>query len=104
MADEGDTPNPLVSQRPSDSNLTAAVHPLVLLTVSDHITRHQMRGFSGNIVGALLGQQKGREISLEHAFECNLKLDDDGEAVLNAQWFEERLQQCSCSILTVLRS
>ncbi len=86
--------NSLVSDRPSDSNLTVSLHPLVLLTISDHITRHQVRGYSGNIVGALLGQQKGREITLEHAFECNVQIDGQNQASLQTQWFEDRLQQC----------
>jgi hypothetical protein len=49
----------------------------------------------GPIVGALLGRQKEerREITLEHAFECNLLLDN-GQASLHQAWFDERLKQC----------
>jgi COP9 signalosome complex subunit 6 len=94
MPEDTKTENTFVSDRPSDSNLTVSLHPLVLLTLSDHITRHQVRGYSGNIVGALLGQQKGREITLEHAFECNVQIDEQNQANLQTQWFEDRLQQC----------
>ena len=94
MTEESDSHNPLVSNRRSDSNLTVSLHPLVLLTISDHITRHQVRGFSGSIVGALLGQQKGREITLEHAFNCSVRKDQQNQAVLDTEWFEHRLQQC----------
>lgn len=94
MADEVIFSNLLVSQRPSDSNLSISLHPLVLLTISDHITRHRVRGYSGSIVGGLLGQQKGRETTLEHAFECSIQIEQEAQAGLDTQWFEKRLQQC----------
>ncbi|KAK0111510.1 hypothetical protein ONS95_001864 [Cadophora gregata] len=86
-------PNPLISsQKSSDTSLQVALHPLVLLTISDYITRHTLRQQKGPIVGALLGQQNGREITIEHAFDCLLE-QVDGEVVLHQAWFEDRLQQ-----------
>ncbi|WEW56549.1 hypothetical protein PRK78_001995 [Emydomyces testavorans] len=85
--------NPLVSQKSSDSGLQAYLHPLVLLNISDHITRHTVRQQQGPIVGALLGQQKGRAISLEHVFECNTVAEPNGDVYLHQAWFSERLQQ-----------
>jgi COP9 signalosome complex subunit 6 len=90
---ETDKQNPLLStQKSSDSGLQVALHPLVLLTISDYITRHTLRNQKGPVVGALLGQQNGREISIEHAFECLCLVVDD-EVVLHKAWFEDRLQQ-----------
>lgn len=86
--------NLLVSQKSSDSGLQAYLHPLVLLNISDHITRHVVRQQRGPIVGALLGQLKGRAISLEHVFECNTIIEANGDVFLNQAWFSERLQQC----------
>ncbi|PQE24325.1 signalosome subunit protein [Rutstroemia sp. NJR-2017a BVV2] len=76
----------------SDSGLQVALHPLVLLTISDYITRHTLRQQTGPVVGALLGQQNGREITIEHAFECLLQETEEG-VVLAPAWFESRLQQ-----------
>jgi len=88
-----DSRNPLLSsQKSSDSGLQVALHPLVLLTISDYITRHTLRNQKGPLVGALLGQQNGREITIEHAFEC-LLIEEDGETLLHKVWFEERLQR-----------
>lgn len=84
----------LVSQKSSDSGLHIQLHPLVLLTISDHITRHAARQQQGPIIGALLGQQNGREITLEHAFECPIKIGHNDEVLLPGAWFEERVQQC----------
>ena len=92
MADNSD--NPLISTKPSDSGLHVALHPLVLLTISDYATRHSARQQRGPIVGALLGQQQGRQITLEHAFECHTKRDSNNEIILDAAWFGTRVQQC----------
>jgi COP9 signalosome complex subunit 6 len=73
-------------------SLQVALHPLVLLTISDYITRHTLRQQKGPVVGALLGQRNGREITIEHAFECLVELVE-GEVILNQAWFEDRLQQ-----------
>ncbi|TVY82630.1 COP9 signalosome complex subunit [Lachnellula suecica] len=87
-----ETPNPLLSTQKSSDGLQIALHPLVLLTISDYVTRHTLRQQAGPIVGALLGEQNGREITIEHAFDC-LLIEVDGELILNAAWFEDRLQQ-----------
>ncbi|KAI2637031.1 hypothetical protein GGS26DRAFT_547079 [Hypomontagnella submonticulosa] len=85
--------NPLVSsQKSSDSGLQAVLHPLVLLTISDYITRHTLRAQTGPVVGALIGQQNGREITIEHAFEC-ATMEKNGDIVLEPVWFAQRLDQ-----------
>ncbi len=83
----------LTAHKYSDSGLEVHLHPLVLLTISDYITRHVLRRQQGPIVGALLGQQSGREISLEQAFECNVLPAPGNAVVLNESWFQDRLQQ-----------
>jgi COP9 signalosome complex subunit 6 len=100
-----DAPNPLVSTQKSDSDLQIALHPTVLLTISDHITRHHARQRPGPIVGALLGRQKEerREITLEHAFECHLIPGVNDEVSLHQDWFDERLQQCMPSRSRLVR-
>lgn len=96
--------NPLISSKPSDSGLHVQLHPLALLTISDHITRHAARQQQGQIVGALLGQQNGREISLEYAFECQTIAVLNGDILLHQAWFDERVKQCRTSQLYVWQS
>lgn len=93
-----DAPNPLlVTSKPSDA-LSIKLHPLVLLTISDFITRHSLRGQHGPIVGAVIGQQNGREITMEHAFECNVKageaINGEERVILDENFFATRLEQC----------
>ncbi|KXH48596.1 signalosome subunit [Colletotrichum nymphaeae SA-01] len=86
--------NPLISNQKS-SELQAILHPLVLLTISDYITRHTLRSQQGPIVGALLGQQNGREITVEHAFDCHTipAPEVEGGYLLDSGRFGARLEQ-----------
>lgn len=87
--------NPLLStNNASDSTPLVQLHPLVLLTISDYATRHTLRQQEGPIVGAIIGQQNGREITLEHAFECKLVTSAEGDVAVDREWFVDRLQQC----------
>lgn len=83
----------LSSHKSSESGLTVQLHPLVLLTISDYITRHTLRRQSPPIVGALLGQQSGRSVSLEHAFDLQTITNDDGSVSLHDEFFRERVLQ-----------
>ncbi|RVX69348.1 hypothetical protein B0A52_06943 [Exophiala mesophila] len=85
--------NPLISTRPSETGLSVSLHPLVLLTISDHVTRHSVRRQSGPVAGALLGQQKGREITVEHAFSTVLVQDNQEHWTFDVSWMETRIQQ-----------
>lgn len=82
--------NPLVIPGRPDTSFNVQLHPLVLLTISDYITRHTIRKQETPVVGAIIGQQHGRDFTLEHAFEC--KSAQRGEnTVLDEAWFRERL-------------
>ena len=88
------TTNPLISiSKASDSGIHVLLHPLVLLTISDYITRHVLRQRKGPIVGAIIGQQNGREISLEHAFEVEVTQDSNGHMILQEALFFDLLQK-----------
>ncbi|TIA23065.1 hypothetical protein D6C80_00886 [Aureobasidium pullulans] len=84
--------NSLLSSSTSDSSLSVQLHPLVLLTISDYITRHSVRQQEGPIIGAIIGQQNGRQITMEQAFQCKTKQDGD-RIVVDDEWFTERLEQ-----------
>lgn len=92
MAKSTSNSNPLVLSGRADSGITVQLHPLVLLTISDYITRHTLRQQQGPVVGAIIGQQSGRSYTLENAYEC--KTVQDGDTVLlDGDWFNERLEQ-----------
>jgi COP9 signalosome complex subunit 6 len=91
---DASTSNTLLSSQKS-AQIQAVLHPLVLLTISDYITRHTLREQQGPIVGALLGQQNGREITIEHAFECHMRTapEVEGGYLIDGDKFSTRLEQ-----------
>ena len=55
------------------------MHPLVLLSVTDHHARSVARGSSKRVVGVLLGQDngpKGRSINVANSFGVPFEEDD----------------------------
>jgi COP9 signalosome complex subunit 6 len=92
MGDSTGPSNPLITTKAPDAALSVQLHPLVLLTITDYITRHISRQQANPIVGAVVGQQHGRSFTLEHAYECKTSLQDDRVA-LDADWFADRLEQ-----------
>ncbi|KAI9897002.1 hypothetical protein N3K66_008024 [Trichothecium roseum] len=74
------------------SELQIILHPLVLLTISDYITRHTLRGQDGPIIGALLGQQNGRTYTIEHAFDVHT-VTEGGFVKVQEEYFKSRLDQ-----------
>ncbi|KAH7631203.1 hypothetical protein B0T09DRAFT_131758 [Sordaria sp. MPI-SDFR-AT-0083] len=86
------TVNPLMSTQKSDNSLQVALHPLPILEISDYITRSYLRGYKGAIVGALIGQQNGRQITIEHSF--SVKTEHNGQHYkVDSEWFTARLEQ-----------
>ncbi|QPH15992.1 hypothetical protein C2857_000531 [Epichloe festucae Fl1] len=88
-------PNPLVSSQSKSSRLQAVLHPLVLLSISDYLTRHSLREQKGPVIGAILGQQNGREITMEAAFDCHVSWAPgvEGGYLLDVERFSSRLEQ-----------
>jgi COP9 signalosome complex subunit 6 len=86
------TVNPLLSMQKSSDGLQVSLHPLPLLEISDYITRSFQRGYKGALVGALLGEQKGREVTIEHSFTCGVQRKD-GHWSLDTEQFVTRLEE-----------
>ena len=102
------TSNPLLLSTKADTSQTIQLHPLVLLTISDYVTRHTLRRPEAlppatpsssswtrtPMVGAIIGAQDGHTSTLEFAFECRLDISPSTQEVtVNMPWFEERIQE-----------
>ncbi|KAK2616379.1 hypothetical protein QQS21_000620 [Conoideocrella luteorostrata] len=90
--DDAKSHNTLVSSQKS-AQLRADLHALVPISITDHITRHTLREQQWPVIGGLLGQQNGREITIEHTFECHIKEDPrvEGGYLLDETRFDVRL-------------
>lgn len=94
--------NPLLStSRASDTSPIVQLHPLVLLTITDCISRHTLRQQSGPVIGAILGAQNGQEITMEVAFQAKLNISDEGDVTLDDDWFGKRLEDCKTAYTQV---
>ncbi|MBW0490626.1 hypothetical protein O181_030341 [Austropuccinia psidii MF-1] len=60
------------------SDLFITIHPLPILNISDHHTRHQFTSQSAtsNIYGALIGTQTGRKLEIVNSFEVPVDQDE----------------------------
>ena len=45
-------------------------------------------------MGAIIGAQDGQNITMEVAFQAKLIANQDGEVVLDDDWFSKRLEDC----------
>jgi COP9 signalosome complex subunit 6 len=92
-----DTAGSAMASRMADTSLQIILHPLVILNISDYITRHTLRGMEGPVVGGIMGHNNGRQITLAHAFE--LKVDPNPSSKiwqLDKEWLEARTEQSMC--------
>jgi COP9 signalosome complex subunit 6 len=46
------------------------------------------------VVGAILGAQDGQNITMEVAFQAKLQSNQDGETILDDEWFSKRIEDC----------
>ena len=75
-----------------------ALHPLVIMNISEHWTRVKAQlSKSVKVYGALLGRQKGRNIELCTSFEMKMnKLSDmdDSEEDIDLEFLNTNIGQC----------
>eukprot|EP01066_Platyproteum_vivax_P021638 Platyproteum_vivax@DN984_c0_g1_i1.p1 len=74
--------------------LDVNVHPLVIINISDHHTRHSVEKREGRIIGALIGQVDGRKLDIHNSFELDVSIVEDTET-LDDEFFKTRLGQYS---------
>ncbi|KAF9270529.1 hypothetical protein L218DRAFT_914658 [Marasmius fiardii PR-910] len=72
---------PVVLPSTTTSGLSISLHPLPILNISEHLTRlkFQTNSPSPFVLGALLGQQTGREVEIVNTFE--LAVEGDGQNI-----------------------
>lgn len=58
------------------SSITAHVHPLVLLSATDHYNR-VAKDTKKRVVGVLLGQNKGKTVNISNSFAGKLQIESN---------------------------
>ena len=68
-----DTIVSVMAPQTASPSVIVALHPLVIMNISEHWTRVRAQlGQSTKVYGALLGRQKGRNIELCTSFEMKM--------------------------------
>jgi len=74
-----------------ESGLSAKLHPLVIMSISDHFTRYRVQSNNSRVVGALMGEQKGRVVDIAGSFELIVG-DVDRRLVLDQQFLLSKVE------------
>jgi len=74
-------------------SVTVQLHPLVVLNISEHWTRiRAQEGAPRQVLGALIGQQKGRNVEIMNSFELVFDMVD-GLIVINTDYYAMKEEQ-----------
>lgn len=77
----------------STASVTVSLHPLVIMNVSEHWTRiRAQEGCKQQIIGALIGKQKGRNIEVMNSFELQFEIVDK-MLIVNKDYYNTKEQQ-----------
>ncbi|KAG5462408.1 MAG: maintenance of mitochondrial structure and function-domain-containing protein [Olpidium bornovanus] len=90
---------PVVADVDNNSGQNIALHPLALLNVSDHYTRTKMQQqekLQSQVIGALLGSQKGRDIDISNSYELLVTEEpSSGQITVDPGYFITKQEQCA---------
>lgn len=88
--------------------LSVSLHPLVLLTISDHFTRARLttpatqQQFAPRVVGAILGTQKGRQVEVFNCFELIATVEGGNIKTIEHDYLKKKQEQCTVSLFEYL--
>lgn len=85
-------PNVMASAGTSGS-VSVSLHPLVIMNISEHWTRvRAQEGKQQQVVGALIGKQKGRNLEVMNSFELLFDVVD-GQIVIDMDYYNTKEEQ-----------
>lgn len=76
------------------ASITVALHPLVIMNISDQYTRIKAQEeVVPKVFGAILGKQNGRHLELFNSFELQHTENENGDVVIEMNYFREKEEQ-----------
>jgi len=77
----------------AQGSVSVAIHPLVIMNVSEHWTRQRAQeGKPMQVIGALIGKQKGRSIEIFNTFELKFDLVENS-IIIDKEFYSIREEQ-----------
>jgi hypothetical protein len=94
-----------IIEKEGGSALDIALHPLVLINISDHYTRAKYSTEEKNprVIGALFGVQSGRNVEVTNSFELVYNVIE-GAVVIDTDYLKAKQEQCTLFASTPLPS
>lgn len=96
-----------IIEKEGGSALDIALHPLVLINISDHYTRAKYSTEEKNprVIGALFGVQSGRNVEVTNSFELVYNVIE-GAVVIDTDYLKAKQEQCTlfASTLSLLHA
>ncbi|XP_077987776.1 COP9 signalosome complex subunit 6-like isoform X2 [Glandiceps talaboti] len=87
------SPDSVMASAGTTASVTVALHPLVIMNVSEHWTRIKAQeGKPMEVLGALIGNQKGRNIEVYNSFELMFHRED-GNIVIDRSYYNTKEEQ-----------
>ncbi|KAG8246864.1 COP9 signalosome complex subunit 6 [Homalodisca vitripennis] len=75
-------------------SVSTSLHPLVIMNISEHWTRiRAQEGAAHQVIGALIGKQKGRNIEIMNSFELVFNIIG-GDIVIDRDYYNTKEEQC----------
>ena len=88
-------------------SVIVALHPLVIMNISEHWTRvRAQQGKATQVYGALLGRQKGRNIELCTSFEMKMNPISSGDEIeenIDLEFLNINIGQCKKVIFKTMK-
>nr|CAG4643319.1 EOG090X08T4 [Ilyocryptus agilis] len=74
-------------------SITVLLHPLVVMNISEHWTRVRAQdGKSQQVIGALIGKQKGRSLEIMNSFELVFNVIE-GSIIIDREYYNTKEEQ-----------
>lgn len=74
-------------------SVSVSLHPLVIMNISEHWTRRRAQnGAAEQVIGALIGKQKGRNIEIMNSFELYFSIYG-GDIVIDRDYYNTKEEQ-----------
>jgi COP9 signalosome complex subunit 6 len=95
--------NTVVEKDANSGGLIVALHPLVLIHISDHWTRMKYQNGQENprVIGVILGTQTGRNVEICTAWELNYTVKN-GAVSIDQDYLIKKQEQCIYHLFNIL--
>ncbi|KAJ8030814.1 COP9 signalosome complex subunit 6 [Holothuria leucospilota] len=85
--------SPVMASSGTSGSVGVALHPLVIMNISDHWTRiRAQEGKPTQVLGALIGKQEGRNIEVLNSFELVFDVVE-GDVIVDLQYYNTKEEQ-----------